>query len=64
MTTGEAIPADVLFAAGLLTGNDALAPQLNVDKLMSRPDELIQMCADSGPGGPMEPPYWVAPDLE
>lgn len=64
MTSGGAIPVDVLFAAGLLTGNDSLAPQLNVDKLFNRLDELIQICADSGPGGPTEPPYWVAPDLE
>lgn len=64
MTSGEAIPVDVLFAAGLLMGNDALAPQRDADKLMDRLDELIQICADSGPGGPMEPPYWVAPDPE
>ncbi|WP_131823482.1 hypothetical protein, partial [Mycobacterium syngnathidarum] len=64
MTTGEAIPADVLFVAGLLTGNDSLTPQWDTDKLLDKLDELIQMCADSGPGGPTEPPYWVAPDLE
>ncbi|WP_166904995.1 hypothetical protein [Mycobacterium sp. DL440] len=64
MTSGEAIPVDVLFAAGLLTGNDSLGPQLNVDELLKRLDKLIEMCADSGPGGSTDPPYWVAPDLE
>ncbi|OBA98758.1 hypothetical protein A5666_27210 [Mycolicibacterium fortuitum] len=64
MTTGDAIPSDVLFAAGLLTSNDSLTPQWDTDKLLDKLDELIKICANSGPGGPTEPPYWATPDLE
>lgn len=63
MTTGEAIPVDALFAAGLPTGKDSLAPQLDVGKLFNSVDNLTRhnaVCSVLASGADHTLAVWIA----